>query len=75
MVGTGKEKKKALNAYLIEEKIAEVQLSRTDSRDPEKIYNPFSKEELNNLGQGEWASWISYLELDDQKRFLSLIHI
>ena len=34
LVETGKEKKKALNAYSIEEKIAKIQLSRTDSRDP-----------------------------------------
>jgi hypothetical protein len=39
-----------LNAYSIEEKIAKIQLSRTDSRDPEKIYNPYTREELNNLG-------------------------
>jgi len=70
LVGTGKEKKKALNAYSIEEEIAAVQLSRTDSRDPEKIYNPYTQEELKNIGQGEWESWISYLELDDQKRFI-----
>ena len=70
LVETGKEKKKALNAYSIEEKIAKIQLSRTDSRDPEKIYNPYTREELNNLGQGEWEAWVSYLELEDQKRFI-----
>ena len=70
LVETGKEKKKALNAYSIEEKIAKIQLSRTDSRDPEKIYNPYTREELNNLGQGEWQAWVAYLELEDQKRFI-----
>ena len=70
LVGIQKEKKKASNAYEIEKKLAKIQLSRTDSRDPEKIYNPFTPEQLSNLGSGEWENWITNLGLKNQKKFI-----
>ena len=70
LVGIQKGKKKASNAYEIEKKLAKIQLSRTDSRDPEKIYNPFTPEQLSNLGSGEWENWITNLGLKNQKKFI-----
>ena len=70
LVGIQKGKKKASNAYEIEKKLAKIQLSRTDSRDPEKIYNPFTPEQLSNLGSGEWENWITSLGLKNQKKFI-----
>ena len=73
---------KVSNAFEVENELAKIQLSRIESRDPEKIYNPYSKTELYNLGQGYWDEWIGALGLEGQDRFivespsyLSLIHI
>ena len=70
LAGIEKEKKKASNAYEVEKRLAKIQLSRTDSRDPEKIYNPFTLEQLSNLGSGEWESWVTSLGLKSQKKFI-----
>jgi predicted metalloendopeptidase len=70
LIDVDKEKKKASIAFEIEKKIAKIQLSRTDSRDPEKIYNPYSPEDLDSLGSSEWVGWIKSLGLENQKKFI-----
>ena len=57
-------------SFEVENKIAQIQLSRTDSRDPEKIYNPYNRSELQALGEGEWDAWITNLGLDTQEKFI-----
>ena len=61
---------KVSNAFEVENELAKIQLSRIESRDPEKIYNPYSKTELYNLGQGYWDEWIGALGLEGQDRFI-----
>ena len=70
LAGIESEKKKALNSFEVENKIAQIQLSRTESRDPEKIYNPYNRSELQALGEGEWDAWITNLGLDTQEKFI-----
>jgi putative endopeptidase len=39
-------RQKALSAFEIENELAKVQLSRLEMRDPERIYNPYKKDQV-----------------------------
>ena len=63
-------KQKALNAFEIENKLAKVQLSRLEMRDPERIYNPYKKDQLYDLGGSYWNEWMEDLGLENQNKFI-----
>ena len=63
-------KQKALSAFEIENKLAKVQLSRLEMRDPERIYNPYKKDQLYDLGGSYWNEWIEDLGLENQNKFI-----
>ena len=63
-------KQKALTAFEIENKLAKVQLSRLEMRDPERIYNPYKKDQLYDLGGSYWNEWIEDLGLENQNKFI-----
>jgi len=63
-------KQKALSAFEIENKLAKVQLSRLEMRDPERIYNPYKKDQLYDLGGSYWNEWMEDLGLENQNKFI-----
>ena len=63
-------KQKALTAFEIENKLAKVQLSRLEMRDPERIYNPYKKDQLYDLGGSYWNEWMEDLGLENQNKFI-----
>ena len=63
-------KQKALSAFEIENELAKVQLSRLEMRDPEKIYNPYKKDRLYDLGGKYWNEWVEELGLENQNKFI-----
>ena len=63
-------KQKALSAFEIENELAKVQLSRLEMRDPEKIYNPYKKDRLYDLGGKYWNEWVEELGLESQNKFI-----
>jgi len=63
-------KQKALSAFEIENELAKVQLSRLEMRDPERIYNPYKKDRLYDLGGKYWNEWIEELGLENQNKFI-----
>ena len=63
-------KQKVLNAFEIENKLAKVQLSRLEMRDPERIYNPYKKDQLYDLGGSYWNEWMEDLGLENQNKFI-----
>ena len=65
-----KPKQKALSAFEIENKLAKVQLSRLEMRDPERIYNPYKKDQLYDLGGSYWNEWMEDLGLENQNKFI-----
>ena len=63
-------KQKALSAFEIENELAKVQLSRLEMRDPERIYNPYKKDRLYDLGGKYWNEWVEELGLESQNKFI-----
>ena len=63
-------KQKALSAFEIENELAKVQLSRLEMRDPERIYNPYKKDQLYDLGGKYWNEWVEELGLESQNKFI-----
>ena len=63
-------KQKALSAFEIENELAKVQLSRLEMRDPERIYNPYKKDRLYDLGGKYWNEWVEELGLENQNKFI-----
>lgn len=63
-------KQRALSAFEIENELAKVQLSRLEMRDPERIYNPYKKDRLYDLGGKYWNEWVEELGLESQNRFI-----
>ena len=63
-------KQKALSAFEIENELAKVQLSRLEMRDPERIYNPYKKDQLYDLGGKYWNEWVEELGLEGQNKFI-----
>ena len=63
-------KQKALSAFEIENELAKVQLSRLEMRDPERIYNPYKKDRLYDLGGKYWNEWVEELGLEGQNKFI-----
>ena len=63
-------KQKALSAFEIENELAKVQLSRLEMRDPERIYNPYKKDRLYDLGGKYWNEWVKELGLESQNKFI-----
>ena len=63
-------KQRALSAFEIENKLAKVQLSRLEMRDPERIYNPYEKDRLYDLGGNYWNEWVEELGLGSQNKFI-----
>ena len=63
-------KQKALSAFEIEIELAKVQLSRLEMRDPERIYNPYKKDRLYDLGGKYWNEWVEELGLESQNKFI-----
>ena len=63
-------KQKALSAFEIENELAKVQLSRLEMRDPERIYNPYKKDRLYDLGGKYWNEWMEELGLESQNKFI-----
>lgn len=63
-------KQRALGAFEIENKLAKVQLSRLEMRDPERIYNPYEKDQLYDLGGNYWNEWVEELGLESQNKFI-----
>ena len=63
-------RQKALSAFEIENELAKVQLSRLEMRDPERIYNPYKKDRLYDLGGKYWNEWVEELGLESQNKFI-----
>ena len=63
-------RQKALSAFEIENELAKVQLSRLEMRDPERIYNPYKKAQLYDLGGNYWNEWLGELGLENQNKFI-----
>ena len=63
-------RQKALSAFEIENELAKVQLSRLEMRDPERIYNPYEKDQLYDLGGNYWNEWLGELGLENQNKFI-----
>ena len=63
-------RQKALSAFEIENELAKVQLSRLEMRDPERIYNPYKKDQLYDLGGTYWNEWLGELGLENQNKFI-----
>ncbi len=63
-------KQKALSGFEIENELAKVQLSRLEMRDPERIYNPYKKDRLYDLGGKYWNEWVEELGLESQNKFI-----
>ena len=63
-------RQKALSAFEIENELAKVQLSRLEMRDPERIYNPYKKDRLYDLGGNYWNEWLGELGLENQNKFI-----
>ena len=63
-------KQKALSAFEIENELAKIQLSRLEMRDPERIYNPYKKDRLYDLGGKYWNEWMGELGLESQNKFI-----
>ena len=63
-------KQRALSAFEIENELAKVQLSRLEMRDPERIYNPYKKDRLYDLGGKYWNEWVEELGLESQNKFI-----
>ncbi|MEQ8908099.1 MAG: M13 family metallopeptidase [Vicingaceae bacterium] len=71
LLGEDKSEKKATIAYQIEEKLAQVSMTRVDRRIPENTYNKFSFEDLNKAySQIKWDTYFTSLQ---SKSFDSLI--
>ena len=47
-----------------------MQLSRLEMRDPERIYNPYKKDRLYDLGGKYWNEWVEELGLESQNKFI-----
>src|SRR6056300_1679493 len=63
-------RQKALSVFEIENELAQVQLSRLEMRDPERIYNPYKKDRLYDLGSNYWNEWLGELGLENQNKFI-----
>lgn len=61
---------KASNAFDVEKELAEIQISRTERRDPEKTYNPMNTKELSNLSDGKFSIWLESLEIQYFDRYI-----
>lgn len=56
--------KTAADIYALEEKLAAASLTRTEMRDPYKVYNKFSLEGLNNITPGmDWKSILADMKV------------
>jgi putative endopeptidase len=62
---------RAAAVYALEEKLAAVQWSRLENRDPQKTYNKFTPAELAKLAPGfDWNQWLGKVGLGGQKAVL-----
>ncbi len=68
--GIDNSKERANNTFKIETKIAEIQISRTERRDPEKTYNPRNRKELNKISDGKFDYWLTNLSIDSYNRYI-----
>ena len=56
-----KPEQRAKNVFEVESKLAAIQISRTERRDPEKTYNPMNNNELNDVSNGDFSLWVQTL--------------
>ena len=65
-----KPKKRAKNVFEVESKLAAIQISRTERRDPEKTYNPMNNSELDDVSNGDFILWLKNLNIDEYNRYI-----
>ena len=61
---------RASNAFEVEHNLAQIQLSRTERRDPQKTYNPLDSSELDILTKEKFIIWLRGLKIDGYDRFI-----
>ena len=61
---------RASNAFEVEHNLAQIQLSRTERRDPQKTYNPLDSSELDILTKEKFTIWLRGLKIDGYDRFI-----
>ena len=61
---------RASNAFEVEHNLAQIQLSRTERRDPQKTYNPLDFSELDILTKEKFIIWLRGLKIDGYDRFI-----
>ena len=61
---------RASNAFEVEHNLAQIQLSRTERRDPQKTYNPLDSSELDLLTKEKFIIWLRGLKIDGYDRFI-----
>jgi putative endopeptidase len=62
---------RAAAVYALEEKLAGVQWTRLENRNPQMTYNKMSPEDLAKLAPGfDWKTWLSQVGLGEQKTII-----